>query len=40
MAGDQSGGAGQFTLDVSDYTGLYDAFNRILKILELADTQP
>jgi prepilin-type N-terminal cleavage/methylation domain-containing protein/prepilin-type processing-associated H-X9-DG protein len=29
----------RFTVDLSDYADLYDAFNRILKVLEQADTE-
>lgn len=31
---------GRFTVDLSDYSALHDAFNRILKVLEQADTEP
>jgi prepilin-type N-terminal cleavage/methylation domain-containing protein len=31
---------GRFTVDVSDYSQLHDTFNKILQVLEQADTQP
>ena len=31
---------GRFTVDVRDYSQLHDTFNKILQVLEQADTEP